>query len=154
MAKGKYDAYLLMPRGVRDEEFHNAITDLLSDWGSTVPDPEVVSVKIVSPVRDGLTLGIRDFLDRMGMPSGVYPPDSDGGRYVLDQWDGEPAYPLVLAHNRPVDPCDQRPRRRDRASTAPRPSSTSTTSSTWPSSAAVRPASRLRCTPRRRACAR
>ena len=36
MAKGKYDAYLLMPRGVRDEEFHNAITDLLSDWGSTV----------------------------------------------------------------------------------------------------------------------
>ena len=102
MAKGKYDAYLLMPRGVRDEEFHNAITDLLSDWGSTVPDPEVVSVKIVSPVRDGLTLGIRDFFDRMGMPSGVYPPDSDGGRYVLEQWDGEPAYPLVLAHNRPV----------------------------------------------------
>ena len=42
MAKGKYDAYLLMPRGVRDEEFHNAITDLLSDWGSTVADPEVV----------------------------------------------------------------------------------------------------------------
>ncbi|MDN5855303.1 MAG: response regulator, partial [Actinomycetia bacterium] len=41
MAKGKYDAYLLMPRGPRDEEFHNAITDLLSDWGSTVPDPEV-----------------------------------------------------------------------------------------------------------------
>src|SRR4029079_11120063 len=52
MAKGKYDAYLLMPRGLRDEEFHNAITDLLSDWGSTVPDPEVVTVKIVSPVRD------------------------------------------------------------------------------------------------------
>ena len=39
MAKGKFDAYLLMPRGVRDEEFHNAITDLLSDWGSTVPRP-------------------------------------------------------------------------------------------------------------------
>ncbi len=102
MAAGKYDAYLLMPRGVRDEEFHNAITDLLSDWGSTVPDPEVVSVKIVSPVRDALTLGIRDFLDRMGMPSRVYPPDSDGGRYVLDLWDGEPAYPLVYALNRPV----------------------------------------------------
>ena len=71
MAKGKYDAYLLMPRGVRDEEFHNAITDLLSDWGSTVADPEVVSVKIISPVRDALTMAIRDFLDRMGMPSRV-----------------------------------------------------------------------------------
>ena len=34
---GKYDAYLLMPRGVRDEEFHTAVTELLSDWGSTAP---------------------------------------------------------------------------------------------------------------------
>lgn len=102
MAMGKYDAFLLMPRGVRDEEFHNAVTDLLSDWGSTVPDPEVVSVKIVSPARDGLTLAIRDFLDRMGMPSGLYEPDSDGGRYVLDMWEGEPAFPLVYALNRPV----------------------------------------------------
>lgn len=102
MATGKYDAFLLMPRGVRDEEFHNAITDLLSDWGSTVPDPEVVAVKIVSPARDGITLAVRDFLDRMGMPSRVYPPDSDGGRFVLDLWEGEPAYPLVYALDRPV----------------------------------------------------
>jgi thioredoxin reductase (NADPH) len=102
MAKGKYDAFLLMPRGVRDEEFHNAITDLLSDWGSTVPDPEVVSVKIISPVRDGLTLGIRDFFDRMGMPSRVWEPDTDAGAYVLDRWGREPVYPLVCAVNRPV----------------------------------------------------
>ncbi|MEP9363700.1 FAD-dependent oxidoreductase [Nocardioides sp. CN2-186] len=99
MAAGKYDAFLLMPRGTRDEEFHNAITDLLSDWGSTVADPEVVAVKIVSPVRDGLTLAIRDFLDRMGMPSRLYEPDSDGGRYVLDLWEGEPVYPLVCRAN-------------------------------------------------------
>jgi len=101
MATGKYDAYLLMPRGVRDEEFHNAITDLLSDWGSTVPDPEVVSVKIISPARDQLTLAIRDFLDRMAMPSRVWEPDSEAGRYVLDLYDGEPDYPLVYALNRP-----------------------------------------------------
>jgi thioredoxin reductase (NADPH) len=99
MAKGKYDAYLLMPRGTRDEEFHNAITDLLSDWGSTVPDPEVVAVKIISPTRDGLTMAIRDFLDRMGMPSRVWGPDTDAGRYVLDKWGGEPAYPLVCRAN-------------------------------------------------------
>src|SRR4051812_2564271 len=74
LAKGKYDAYLLMPRGRRDEEFHNAITDLLSDWGSTVPQPEVVSAKIISPTHDALTLGIRDFLDRMGMPNRVCIP--------------------------------------------------------------------------------
>src|ERR687890_569833 len=85
MAKGKYDAYLLMPRGQRDEEFHNAITDLLSDWGSTVPDPEVVTVKLISPTHDALTLAIRDFLDRMGMPSRVYEPDSEVGRMVREQ---------------------------------------------------------------------
>ena len=100
MAKGKYDAYLLMPRGTRDEEFHNAVTDLLSDWGSTVADPEVVSVKIVSPVRDSLVLAIRDFLDRMGMPSRVYEPDSEGGRFVRDLLPDDASYPLVYALNR------------------------------------------------------
>jgi thioredoxin reductase (NADPH) len=75
MAKGKYDAYLLMPRGKRDEEFHNAITDLLSDWTSTVPQPEVVSAKVITPTHDPLSLAIRDFLDRMGMQNQLYHPD-------------------------------------------------------------------------------
>ena len=100
LAKGKYDAYLLMPRGVRDEEFHNAVTDLLSDWGATVPDPEVVTVKIVSPAADQLTLAIRDFLDRMGMPSGIYHPDSEVGRHVLAEYRSEPTYPLVYTLRR------------------------------------------------------
>jgi thioredoxin reductase (NADPH) len=75
MAKGKYDAYLLMPQGKRDEDFHLAITELLTDWTSTVPQPEVVSAKIITPVHDALSLAIRDFLDRMGMQNGIYAPD-------------------------------------------------------------------------------
>ncbi len=102
MAVGKYDAYLLMPRGTRDEEFHNAVTDLLSDWGATVPDPEVVSVKVVSPTNDGLTMAIRDFLDRMGMPSRRYDPDSEGGRYVRAMLPDDATYPMVFANNRPA----------------------------------------------------
>ncbi|WP_426246215.1 FAD-dependent oxidoreductase [Nocardioides sp. LHG3406-4] len=100
MATGKYDAYLLMPRGTRDEEFHNAVTDLLSDWGSTVADPEVVSVKVVSPVHDALTMAIRDYLDRMGMPSRVYEPDSEVGQQVREMFAPDAPYPLVFAHNR------------------------------------------------------
>ena len=98
MAKGKYDAYLLMPRGARDEEFHTAICELLSDWGSTVAEPEVVAVAIVSPVEAALTLSIRDYLDRMGMPNRVYAPDSDEGRAVLEHVEGDvaPEYPLVM----------------------------------------------------------
>lgn len=99
MAKGKYDAYLLMPRGIRDEEFHHAVTELLSDWGSTVAEAEVVTVKIVAPEQTALVLAIRDFLDRMGMPHRVYAPDSDVGRALLtahpELADGDPARPLL-----------------------------------------------------------
>lgn len=106
MAKGKYDAYLLMPRGTRDEEFHHAVTELLSDWGSTVAEAQVVTVKIVSPVQDGLVLEIRDFLDRMGMPCRVYDPESEVGLTLRSMHPspepGEPAYPLVHALNRPA----------------------------------------------------
>ncbi len=100
MAKGKYDAFLLLPRGARDEEFHHAITELLSDWGSTVPDPEVVTAKIVTPSRTPLVRDISDFFDRMGMPYGVYTPDSEVGRYVGNRFPDVTGYPLVWALNR------------------------------------------------------
>lgn len=101
LAKGKYDAYLLMPRGVRDEEFHGAVCELLSDWGSTVAAPEVDTVQVVTDRADALTGAIRDFLDRMGMPNRVYGPDTEVGRQALAEY-GEPAYPLVRAMNRPA----------------------------------------------------
>src|SRR4029078_11013696 len=66
MATGKYGACLLMPRGARDEEFHTAITELLSDWGSTVADPEVPSAKIVTEGNDPLVVAARDFLHAIG----------------------------------------------------------------------------------------
>ena len=97
LAKGKYDAYLLMPRGVRDEEFHTAVCELLSDWGSTVAAPEVESVRIVSPGSDALTLAVRDFLDRMGLPNRTYAPDTPEGREVLAEAGADPAYPVVRA---------------------------------------------------------
>ncbi|MCW2814098.1 MAG: response regulator [Nocardioides sp.] len=84
MAKGKYDAYLLMPRGVRDEEFHGAITELLSDWGSTVAAPEVETVRIVSPPGVRLTTEIREYTERMGMPTRVYTPDTAEGRELVE----------------------------------------------------------------------
>ncbi len=106
LAKGKYDAFLLMPRGQRDEEFHTAMCELLSEWGSSVAEPEVVTVKIVAPSRDPLTLGIRDYLDRMGMPNRVYAPDSDVGRAVLSRLeagpDGQPEFPVVMAADQAV----------------------------------------------------
>ncbi len=102
MAKGKYDAYLLMPRGVRDEEFHGAVTELLSDWGSTVAKPEVDSVRIVAPAPDPLTLAIRDYAERMGLPTGFYTPDSDIGREVVAECQGEVSFPVVSTPGHPA----------------------------------------------------
>jgi thioredoxin reductase (NADPH) len=96
LAKGKYDAYLLMPRGPRDEEFHTAICELLSDWGSTVAAPVVETLRIVSPTNDAATLAVRDFLDRIGVPALVHAPDSEVGQQVLARLDQEsPAFPVV-----------------------------------------------------------
>jgi len=97
LAKGKYDAYLLMPRGQRDEEFHTAICELLSDWNQTVAAPVVESLRVVSPTSDGLTLAVRDFLDRIGVPHLVHHPDSEVGREILARLDNadEPTYPVV-----------------------------------------------------------
>ncbi|CAN5349908.1 FAD-dependent oxidoreductase [soil metagenome] len=98
MAKGKYDAYLLMPRGRRDEEFHGAICELLSDWGSTVAAPEVDTVRIVSESNDALTSALLEYAGRMGMPARVYSRDSEIGRSVVTAHEaggGEVGYPLL-----------------------------------------------------------
>jgi thioredoxin reductase (NADPH) len=98
LAKGKYDAYLLMPRGQRDEEFHTAVCEVLSDWNQTVAAPVVESLRVVSPSSDGLTLAVRDFLDRIGIPHRVHHPDSEVGREILARLEtggAEPAYPVV-----------------------------------------------------------
>jgi thioredoxin reductase (NADPH) len=101
-ANGKYDAFLLLPRGVRDEEFHTAVIDLLNDWAATVAAPEVVSVRLVSPELDPLTLQLRDYLDRVGAPCGVYLPDSDEGRQVLARHQGPTGrWPVVETFNTP-----------------------------------------------------
>jgi thioredoxin reductase (NADPH) len=83
MAKGAFDSYLLLPQGTRDEEFHNAISDLLAHWGSTVPAPEVVRVRIIADRVDALVQQLRDFVDRLGMSGEVESATSEHGRAVL-----------------------------------------------------------------------
>ncbi len=100
MAKGKYDAYLLMPRGTRDEEFHHSVTELLSEWGWTATDPDVVVAKIVAPPGDVVAQQVRDFFDRMGIPCRSVEPDSEIGRHVAEHFPEDAGYPRVWAANR------------------------------------------------------
>ncbi|WP_307796225.1 FAD-dependent oxidoreductase [Amycolatopsis sp. 195334CR] len=103
LGAGLFDAYLLMPRGPRDEEFHIALAELLSDWGSTTADPEVAMIRIVSE-GDALTTAIRELTERMGMPTQVFAPGSETGQSIRDTYDatGRPVgYPLVVVFDHP-----------------------------------------------------
>ena len=93
LSSGKYDAYLLMPRGVRDEEFHATLVELLSDWGSV--RPVVAGVVIVSPAVDALTAALRDFTFQMGMTAVVVTPDSETGRHVCELHGDDAHFPIV-----------------------------------------------------------
>ena len=101
LQKGKFDTYLVLPQGERDEEFHYAITELLGDWGATVAPSVVDSVRIITPEPGPLALAIRDFLDRQGLPHRTYPPESPQGAEALARVSGPPSYPLVHLVARP-----------------------------------------------------
>ncbi|MBK1787924.1 FAD-dependent oxidoreductase [Prauserella cavernicola] len=104
LGAGVFDAYLLMPRGPRDEEFHIALAELLSDWGSTTADPEVALIRIVSDGDNPLTAAVRELTERMGMPTEVLAVDSDAGRAVRDAYvaTGQHlSYPLVVVFDHP-----------------------------------------------------
>ena len=94
-SNGTLDAFLLLPRGARDEEFHAAVTDLLSDWGSMVPDPEAEAVRIVGDPDDPAVLSMRDLLVRTGMPHRIHRPESAIGQEIIAAYDGPFTLPLV-----------------------------------------------------------
>ncbi|HEX8497311.1 MAG TPA: FAD-dependent oxidoreductase [Actinomycetales bacterium] len=102
MATGKYDAYLLMPQGVRDEEFHTAITELLSDWGSSTP--VVPTMQLVSPGLDALTVALRDFSYQMGMPAEVVAPESPAGQAILARHGSSDQLPVVSGFGSTTQP--------------------------------------------------
>jgi thioredoxin reductase (NADPH) len=97
---GKFDALLLLPRDVRDEEFHAAIGELLNDWNATVPAPLVESVSVIAPERDPVTLAVLEYLHRVGAPAGWHLPNSPRGREVLSRYAGPPGqWPVVATYD-------------------------------------------------------
>ncbi|MCW2831374.1 MAG: response regulator, partial [Aeromicrobium sp.] len=101
LAVGRLDTYLIIPQGPRDEEFHTAIAEYLSEWATTTSAPEVAGVRIVDDGTQQAVAGIRDFLDRMAAPWTRYRPDSPVGRELLATLGGDAELPVVQAFGRP-----------------------------------------------------
>ncbi|KAA1372494.1 FAD-dependent oxidoreductase [Aeromicrobium fastidiosum] len=102
LAVGRLDTYLLIPQGPRDEEFHTAITEYLSEWATSTSTPEVAGVRIVDDGTQPAVAGIRDFLDRMGVPWTRYRPDSAVADELFAEVGSGAELPLVSAFGRPT----------------------------------------------------
>lgn len=100
---GRLDTYLLIPQAPRDEEFHTAIAEYLSEWAASTSTPEVVGVQIVDDGSQIEVAGIRDFLDRMGAAWTRYRPDSAVGQELMAGLQ-DPTLPIVSAYGRPPVP--------------------------------------------------
>lgn len=92
---GRIDTYLGTPQAERDEEFHAAITEILSDWAWTSSAVVVEGMQIVSDGHSAELSALVDFCQRMGMPYRRHHTSSEVGRQIVDGCPGEVAFPLV-----------------------------------------------------------
>ena len=95
LGQGRLDTYLIIPQGARDEEFHTAISEYLSDWSWSATAPVVAGVQIVDDGTQSSIPAIRDFLDRMGIAYERFHPDSEEGRELIAAIDGDTTLPIV-----------------------------------------------------------
>lgn len=93
------DTFLGIPRGPRDEEFHTALIELLSEWGWSVARPVISAVDIISDEPTPTTAAIRDMLERMGLPTRLLSLDDEDAQAVLEEAGPGAALPLVRTFN-------------------------------------------------------
>ncbi|HEU5000495.1 MAG TPA: FAD-dependent oxidoreductase [Lapillicoccus sp.] len=95
LAEGRLDTWLGIPSAPRDEEFHAAIVEMLSDWSWTTNAIEVDGVQIVAPWKMPEVARIVDYLQRMGIPHRRYHVDSELGQAVIAAAGPDAEFPLV-----------------------------------------------------------
>src|SRR5215212_1465520 len=100
LGQGRLDTYLIIPQGARDEEFHTAISEYLSDWSWSATAPVVAGVQIVDDGTQSSIPAIRDFFDRMGIAYERFRPDTQEGRDLIASLDGDATLPIVKAFAR------------------------------------------------------
>jgi thioredoxin reductase (NADPH) len=108
LSLGVVETTVTTPTGARDEEFHGALTEELSEWAWTTT-PVVEAVKVVD-VAAGVRGGeIRDVLERLGVPTGLHDAESSIGRAIVAAAGPTATYPVVDVLGQTVlsDPTDR-----------------------------------------------
>jgi thioredoxin reductase (NADPH) len=95
MAHGRIDYYVLRPSGRPDEVFHQAVSGFLLEWShSQKVAPHTIYV--VGRSWSGRAYQIRDALERCAIPHAFCLADSERGRDVLADIDGDFELPLMV----------------------------------------------------------
>jgi thioredoxin reductase (NADPH) len=89
------DTYVLIPRGPRDEEFHTALIELLSEWGWSVGLPLVTVTDLVAEPGDRGAAAVRDLLERLGFPHRALAPGDDEAQEIVEAAGAGAELPLV-----------------------------------------------------------
>jgi thioredoxin reductase (NADPH) len=89
------DTFVLIPRGPRDEEFHTALIELLSEWGWSVGRPLVTVTDLVAEPGDRGAAAVRDILERLGFPYRSLAPGDDDAEEIVEAAGTGAELPLV-----------------------------------------------------------
>jgi thioredoxin reductase (NADPH) len=104
---GRIDYYVVRPAEAPDEVFHQAVSSFLLEWSrSQRIAPHTIHV--VGESWSGRAYELRDILERCAMPHAFCLADSDRGRELLADVDGDHSLPLMILPNGTVlsDPSD------------------------------------------------
>ena len=95
LAEGRLDAWLGVPTAPRDEEFHAAIVEMLSDWSWSTDAVEVDGVQVVYDAKSADVARVVDYMQRMGIPHRRYHASTEVGRAVIAAAGPGATFPLV-----------------------------------------------------------
>ena len=107
IAHGQIDYYVVRPAEPPDEVFHQVVSTFLVEWSrSQRIAPHTIHV--VGESWSGRAYELRDILQRCAMPHAFCLADSDKGRELLQDVDGDHELPLIILPNGEVlsDPSD------------------------------------------------
>jgi len=111
VSRGELDTYVVATQRPRDEEFHGAITDMLSYW-MLGREGEFQALWLIGEETSARTNALRDMFTRNHIPIGYYEAASEAGRERLASLELDaPALPVVVLHFTPerkvmTDPSD------------------------------------------------